>query len=184
MNVCPRLSAPCYRVHVQTLRRADRLSKEFCQMCKQLKLPICEGGRVLQWTVQPSHEASKQQHKYSTALTPCSRQTFSRRCHSGAQEIPRRLWNQHSDYSVHKSPRMVPTLRQIYPVHTHFIFLRCISILYSSLSIGFQNGLVFRLHLCMYVFVSRWLLYVVRYLVWNMENEVTFACCTIWTTNV
>jgi hypothetical protein len=51
----------------------------------------------------------------------------------GTQELPNILWNPEVHHRVHKSPRLVPILSQIYPIHTTPFSLRSILILSTHL---------------------------------------------------
>jgi hypothetical protein len=45
--------------------------------------------------------------------------------HSASQKIPRLLWNLAVQYRLHKSPPLLPTLSQLYSVHTFPSISRC-----------------------------------------------------------
>jgi hypothetical protein len=60
---------------------------------------------------------------------------------SAIQKFCNVFWNQKFHYHVHKSPPLVPILRQISPVHTTPSYLRSILILLSHLYLGLPSGL-------------------------------------------
>jgi hypothetical protein len=67
--------------------------------------------------------------------------------HSASREIPRLLWNLKVHCRVHKSPPLVPILRQMHPVH---IFLPCfnkfhVNIILPSMFRSFELSLPLRL---------------------------------------
>jgi hypothetical protein len=61
---------------------------------------------------------------------------------AATQESPSILWNTKFPYHVHKSPPLVPILRQISPVHiTQSYLSKSILILSSHLRLGVHSGL-------------------------------------------
>jgi hypothetical protein len=60
---------------------------------------------------------------------------------AATQKLPRILWNPKVHYRVHKSPPLVPILRQIDPVHSISSYLRYILILFTHLRLVLPSGL-------------------------------------------
>jgi hypothetical protein len=62
---------------------------------------------------------------------------------AATQELPSILWNLNVHYRIHKSPPLVPIVRQIDPVHTipSYISLRPILTWSTHLCLGLPNGL-------------------------------------------